>query len=68
MFFFFYIGSLYTFVDDNSLSSFAKSIDSLVKVLELESYCAIEWFDENKIIVKPDRFQAILLDNIKIIF
>ena len=60
VFLFLYIASLYNFADDNSLSSFAKSIDrySLVKVLESERYCAIEWFDESRIIVKPDKFQS----------
>ena len=54
VFLFFYIASLYKFADNNSLSSFAKSIDrySLAKVLESERYCAIEWFDESRIIVQ----------------
>lgn len=45
--------------------SFAKSIDRLVKILESESDYANYWFDENKMIINPDKFQAILLDKRK---
>ena len=48
------------------MSSFAKATDILAEVLESESNCAIEWFDENKMIVNPDKFQAILLDKCKL--
>ena len=42
----------YNFADDNAFSSIAKSVDSLVKIIESESNCAIDYFHENKMIVK----------------
>ena len=47
-------------------SSFAKTTDGLARALQSESNCAIEWLDENKMIVNPDKFQAILLDKCKL--
>ena len=40
--------SLHTFADDNTLSSFAKSVTLLVEILMIESQNAIKWFSENK--------------------
>ena len=40
--------SLHTFADDNTLSSFAKSVTLLVEILMTESQNAIKWFSENK--------------------
>ena len=62
VFFCLYIASPHNFTDDDTLSSSVKTTDSLAKVLESESNCAIEWFDENKTIVNSDKLQAILLD------
>ena len=47
------------------MSSFTKTIDSLVKVLKSENNCAIDCFDKNKIIVYPGKSQTILLDKRK---
>ena len=44
VFFFLYLASLYNFADDNTSSSFAKSIDILVKILELKNDFAKAWF------------------------
>ena len=41
--------------DDNTLSSFAKSVTLLVEIL------AIKWFSENKMIVNPDKFKSIII-------
>ena len=62
IFLFLYIASLHNFAADNTFSSFAKSIDSLVKILESESNCDIDWFNEDKMIANPDKFHAILWD------
>ena len=56
------IASVHNLVDDNSLSNIAKTIDSLKQILELECKVFIKWFHENKMIVNPDKFQAIELD------
>ena len=45
--------------------SFAKQIDVLAKIFESESNCAIDCFDENKMIRNPAKFQAIMLENRK---
>ena len=62
-FFFFLCNvSVHNFADDNTLSSFARTVKNLVSILESESSCAINWFRDNSMIVIPDKFQAILLN------
>ena len=62
-FFFFLCNlSVHNFADGNTLSSFAKTTNNLVYILESESGCAINWFRNNSMVVNPDKFQAILLD------
>ena len=39
------------FADDNTLTTFAQNVRSLISVLESESNIAIEWFETNKMIV-----------------
>ena len=48
----------------NFCSSFAKTVKTLLSILESESSCAINWFRDNSMMVNPDKFQAILLDKI----
>ena len=47
------LASLYNFADDNTL------------ILESESEIVIDWFKKNKMVVNPDKFQAIILDKRK---
>ena len=54
--------SVHNFADDNTLSSFVRTVKNLVSILESESNCAINWFKDNSMIVSPDKFQAILLN------
>ena len=62
-FFFFLCNvSVHNFTDDNTLSSFARTVKNLVSILKSGSSCAINWFRDNSMIVNPDKFQAILLD------
>ena len=56
------IASVHNFADDSSLSNIVKASDSLKHPLESECKVAIKLFHENKIIVNPDNFQAIVLD------
>ena len=56
------IASVHNLADDNSLSNIAETIDSLKQTLESECKVAINWFHENKMIVNPDKFQAVVLD------
>ena len=61
-FFFFLCNlSVHKFASDNTMRSFAKTVNNLVIILESKSGCAINWFRDSEI-VNPDEFQAILLD------
>ena len=59
------VASTYNFADDNNLSSFAKTIENLISILESESEIAIYWFKDNHMIVNPGNFQAIIIDKHK---
>ena len=58
------LASLYNFADDNTLSAFATTI-SRFKILESECEVVIDWFKKNKMIVNPDKYQAIILEKRK---
>ena len=51
--------------DDNTLTAFANNIQNLIYLLEFECSVAIKWFKDNKMIVNPGTFQAIILDKKK---
>ena len=53
--------SVHSFADDNTLSSFTKSVTLLVEIQMAESQNAIKWFSENKMILKPDKFKSIVI-------
>ena len=57
--------SLHNFGGGNTLSAFAETILELIDVLQSGSEIVIDWFKNNKMIVNPDKFQAILLDKRK---
>ena len=65
LFFSVVLASLYNFADDNTLSAFATTVSELIKILESESEVVIDWFKINKMVVNPDKFQAIILDKRK---
>ena len=56
---------MHNFADDNSLSAFESNIKNLKLILETESKKAISWFQSNKIIVNPGKFQGIIIDKKK---
>ena len=62
LFFFVALASLYNFADDNTLSAFATTVSRLIKILESESEVVIDWFKKNKMVINPDKFQAIIID------
>ena len=62
LFFFIESSSIHNFTDDNTLSAWANTISDLINKFESDSNIAIEWFKMNKMIVNPDKFQAILLN------
>ena len=59
------VTSTHNFSDDKTLSSFAKTIENLISILESESEIAINWFKNNHMIVNPGKFQAIIFDKHK---
>ena len=52
---------LLNFADDNTISAAENTIEELISTLEKESQAAIDWFVSNKMIVNPDKFQAIVV-------
>ena len=48
-----------------TLSMLEKNIQNLIAILETESNTAIEWFQNNKKMVNPGKFQAIIIDKNK---
>ena len=57
--------SLLNFDDDNIISPLVETILELINILQSGSEIVINWFKSNKMIVNPDKFQAILLDKRK---
>ena len=65
---FFYVtetANAHNFADDNTLTDFTNNIQNLIDLLEFECGVAIKWFKNNKMIVNPGKFQAIILDKKK---
>ena len=62
LFCFFESSLIHNFADDNTLSACANTISDLINKLESDSKIAIEWFKMNKMIVNPNKFQAIVLN------
>ena len=65
--FFYFVdkASVHNFADDNSLSAFESNIKNLKIILESESKKAISWFQSNKMIVNPKKFQGIIFNKKK---
>ena len=65
--FFYFIekASIHNFADDSTLSMFEETIQNLTALLQTESNTAIEWFQNNNMMVNPGKFQAIIIDKRK---
>ena len=65
--FFYFIdkASVHNFADDNSVSVVESNIKNLKLILEYESKTATSWFQSNKMIVNPGKFQGIIIDKKK---
>ena len=57
------LSDLFNFADDNSISTTSDNIDHLLITLKHESELAVKWFKDNQMIVNPDKFQAMILQN-----
>ena len=64
-FYFILLATAHNFADDNTLACFSKTIQELIGSLEPECEVALNWFNENKMIVNPGKFQAIIIDKRK---
>ena len=51
--------SVHNFANDNTWSSFARTINNLVRILESESGRVINWFRYNSMIVNPHKIQNV---------
>ena len=56
---------MHNFADDDSLSAFESNIKNLKLILESETKTTISWFQSNKMIVNPGKFQSIIIDKDK---
>ena len=56
--FFYFIekASAHNFADGNTLSKIEETIQNLIALLETESNTAIEWFQNNNMVVNPGKF------------
>ena len=59
------IASAHNYADDNTLTSFGKTYEDLVKKLEHECELTLTLFKNNKMMVNPNKFQAMLLNKSK---
>ena len=48
-------------MDDSTISATENTTEERISTLEKESQAAIDWFVSNKMIVDPDKFQAIAI-------
>ena len=56
------MSELYNFADDHTISTASKNMSNLIQTLENILETAVEWFNQNKMILSPDKFQAMLLE------
>ena len=55
-FYFILLATAHNFADDNTLAYFSTTIQELIASLESECEVALNWFNENKMIVNPGKF------------
>ena len=59
---FFLLGSdLHNFVDDNTVTAVAETIQDLINSLEVKTGNIIEWMKDNDMIANPNKFKAVVL-------
>ena len=64
-FYFILLATAHNFADDSTLACFSKTIQELIGSLESECEVALNWFNENKMIVNPGKFRGIIIDKTK---
>ena len=53
---------LHNFADDNTIISSSDTLSQLIQDLQSEANKATDWSDLNNMIIKPEKFQAIIRD------
>ena len=61
LFLFIKTADIHNFADDNTLSAFARELNDLLDILEIESKISIDWLESNDMIVDPTKFQSIII-------
>ena len=61
-FYFILLATAHNITDDRTLYCFNKTIQELIGSLKSECEVALNWFNENKIIVNPGKLQDIIID------
>ena len=61
LFYFITNANIHNYADDNTITSFANSIQGLIKTLESESNIAISWLEKNNMIANPEKFHSIIV-------
>ena len=56
---------MHKFGGNNTQSAWGETVSKLIDTLESESIIAINWFTKNEIIINRDKFQCIILDEMK---
>ena len=64
-FYFILLATAHNFADEHTLACYSKTIQELVGSLESECEVALNWFNENKMIINPGKLQAIVIDKRK---
>ena len=57
-FFFIKQANLYTYVDENTLTYFSKTMPDLVNTLEKYTGVTLSWLKQNEMIDNPEKFHA----------
>ena len=54
---------LHNFADDNTSTAVCDQLADLIKILEVDGEFSVGWFRKNEMIVKSDKFQAIVVNS-----
>ena len=54
---------LHNFADDNTSTAVCNQLADLIKILEVDGEFSVGWFRKNEMIVKSDKFQAIVVNS-----
>ena len=65
LFFFIENADIHNFADDNTLSTFSESSQTLIEKLENASHKALAWLKSNNMLANPDKFQSIIISKNK---